>query len=1414
MAQKENLKGTIVRYQKKGKQNGWIRGTFRRQKKKGTAAALVLALVLQPVLPPLSGGFRSGLFQAAQAWAAGPESGNETDASRFTATPGDAQAGTLSPGTPGSAEKPAGPELLKQQKRVLPESRSPIGDLWEGWDVPAVFNGDGTPEAPYQIGTLSDLMALSAAVAAGESFEGVCFELTADIDMAGLNTGSGGWNPIGWYQNRDEAGGEVSHPFSGTFDGGGRRIRGLRILREDETGYELGLFGRIDGGTVKHLTVEAEDICGMDRTGVLVGSVTGDAVLYDITVSGYVSAASSSAEAFAGGVAGRVDGCGGRATVENCRAEGIVVRNESRDGGAGGIAGTVREADLADNEVYTMDGSYDRIYGRGYTGGIAGIMADSCLYNSYADGTIGGNGSRAAGGIVGRYESGNLILARFAGEIGRTGSGTLAREGTFIGTREDRDAFTYGTEKADNLAYLYTNSAVKARNVCGSGLDGDNTFSLAAHVGYWTDNGRKYVTVAGVMETGCGSRYFYEELEDGVRHIVTTKLEREFTADGYAKDLPFALDHFAPGYQGEPVRGYLLSVPRIDAKNANGTYDTDVAYLTAVPETGNTYYRAMDKDYAAAVAPGAAVSVTTAAKNSGENYYQMIPDAAEAGGVKPPVYIDEEGRAVPMTYTGSGSYTFQMPECDTEINVSYQKVTTQLTLTPEEIRIQVVQTRTGDRKNPEIRTEVYDDGGVLIARYLNGATDQSVEVQPVRIHAEHNSPGGSAGQAVRWMADDTDLLTLVSETGYTLQDAEVFPNLSGSFIQGILQREEKNQANHGYMEPISSQIYEKSAVVTAASDPAVSAGQEAVYGNCRVTVSFQIVDQTTRRVEGMDLNSHQLVYTVTRRLTGDRLNPEESLTCTEPAVLEAGLLPEQPFYKQVTWRDQESGQNLILTPGGENGRNCTVQVRYDPEGKANPAWIQNVINADNQKRKEDPYGAVGGTAVYEETVTASSEDQTHGVIRASCQVTVYFVTEDETEILPERLQISQKEMDWNLTAVKTGDSRSETVQLAGADENRKLDAALEPACPEGEPYEPYDRSLVWTSSDPDALAVDAQGNLTVNSEARWIQEAEQTPPYKGEKTVEIRVSAGEGQVSDTARIHLRYETACLELPADALALEMELTRTGRRSSPKLTWTGGEPVAFAAASYPESMEVTYTSSHPEIVAVDADGRLTPVQNPDAPWLKEAVPGSGEAEAAVTITARAGSHTDTCQVTVHVTVRDQTYSGGGSGGGTGGGSTARAVTPTGAAVSTASLPSYVVSGTWIQNGEGRWLFSDGTRTYAGEWAAVHNPYADSSRGQSSFDWFRFGADGFMVTGWYLDADGNWYYLNPVSDNTKGRMAVGWNWIPGEGGQLRCYYFHEISDGTRGALFRNGITPDGYEVDTQGAWTVNGEVQIRQP
>lgn len=106
---------------------------------------------------------------------------------------------------------------------------------------------------------------------------------------------------------------------------------------------------------------------------------------------------------------------------------------------------------------------------------------------------------------------------------------------------------------------------------------------------------------------------------------------------------------------------------------------------------------------------------------------------------------------------------------------------------------------------------------------------------------------------------------------------------------------------------------------------------------------------------------------------------------------------------------------------------------------------------------------------------------------------------------------------------------------------------------------------------------------------------------------------------------------------------------------------------------------------------------------------------------------------------------------------------------------------------------------------------NPYANLAQGQSAYDWFRFDESGSMISGWFLDADGNWYYLNPASDGTQGRMMTGWQWITDADGVTRCYYFNPNSDGTRGKMVTNS-TIDGYVLDAEGHWTVNGIVQIR--
>ena len=176
----------------------------------------------------------------------------------------------------------------------------------------------------------------------------------------------------------------------------------------------------------------------------------------------------------------------------------------------------------------------------------------------------------------------------------------------------------------------------------------------------------------------------------------------------------------------------------------------------------------------------------------------------------------------------------------------------------------------------------------------------------------------------------------------------------------------------------------------------------------------------------------------------------------------------------------------------------------------------------------------------------------------------------------------------------------------------------------------------------------------------------------------------------------------------------------------------------------------------------------------------------------ITAEVDSKTAMCLVTVKKGSSGSGGSGGGSGsGGSGGGSSGKGSPNTnGPSVppGNTSLPSYVIRGTWSQV-NGMWQFTDDSGLlYKNRWAAVVNPYANTAAGQDGFDWFFFDADGNMQTGWHLDVDGNYYYLNPASDGTRGRMMTGWVWIPDAAGVNKCYYLNPASDGNSGRRLHN--------------------------
>ena len=75
---------------------------------------------------------------------------------------------------------------------------------------------------------------------------------------------------------------------------------------------------------------------------------------------------------------------------------------------------------------------------------------------------------------------------------------------------------------------------------------------------------------------------------------------------------------------------------------------------------------------------------------------------------------------------------------------------------------------------------------------------------------------------------------------------------------------------------------------------------------------------------------------------------------------------------------------------------------------------------------------------------------------------------------------------------------------------------------------------------------------------------------------------------------------------------------------------------------------------------------------------------------------------------------------------------------------------------------------------------------------------------AAGWEQNGPG-WKYLNEDGSYINN----GWNWIDGNGdGESECYYFTPT-----GYLLTDGTTPDGYKVNKDGAWTVDGEVQVKK-
>ncbi len=151
-------------------------------------------------------------------------------------------------------------------------------------------------------------------------------------------------------------------------------------------------------------------------------------------------------------------------------------------------------------------------------------------------------------------------------------------------------------------------------------------------------------------------------------------------------------------------------------------------------------------------------------------------------------------------------------------------------------------------------------------------------------------------------------------------------------------------------------------------------------------------------------------------------------------------------------------------------------------------------------------------------------------------------------------------------------------------------------------------------------------------------------------------------------------------------------------------------------------------------------------------------------------------------------------GSSGGGGGGGS------------SRSSANADTMSGTWQQDERG-WRFQ-----------LVGGGYATNAWGRIHGNWYYFGADTYMMTGWIYVGE-QWYYLSQEQGDNAGKMQTGWSFDTSynrwfylnASGAMQTgwqqinnvwYYLNPISDGTRGAMLSEQWV-DEYYVDANGAW-----------
>jgi len=299
----------------------------------------------------------------------------------------------------------------------------------------------------------------------------------ADLASSSANDGKG-WEPI------EPA--AIEDWFHGIFDGNGYSISDLYINRPDEE--RVGLFGAINSGTLKNISLVDVDVTGLNRVGGLAGQAIFDSEISNCSSSGNVTGLEASG---AGGTGGLVGLAWHNTQIKDCHSTAEVVASHN----VGGLLGL-------------------HLGEQGFAGN-----PDGAVIRSWASGNVYGN--KDIGGLVGNARAPVEIRESFAtGNVTHTPEGEGHYAGGLIGISSGSIVNCYATGDVSGAALVGGLAGKAVNEVLNSYSTGQVSFTVTTWAGGFIGNGAGCDVINSYWNTETSGQPDYPDWQLGTEYEV------------------------------------------------------------------------------------------------------------------------------------------------------------------------------------------------------------------------------------------------------------------------------------------------------------------------------------------------------------------------------------------------------------------------------------------------------------------------------------------------------------------------------------------------------------------------------------------------------------------------------------------------------------------------------------------------------------------------------------------------------------------------------------------------------------------------------------------------------------------------------------------------------------------------------